>query len=367
MNTGKVNAEIKLSSVGRSNTPLWLVKSLSENGIIVFIILIYIVFGYSIKYLYGHDLDIKVRFGHHWFDPFVLYFLIFYFAIYMTNECVIKKNISIKNLNKFCVDYLSLESLIGFTVVYFLLNPFFSVFSSLKSHIPNFNYYYADEVLMKIDQFIHFGNHPWEILQPILGLPILTQLLDLLYSLWFFLLFGVCLWMAITRRRRLRVQFFVSFFLIWILLGNALALLFSSGGPCYYNFFVEGHNPYSELFKYLSKSSYQDTPLVALQNQNILWQSFKSGVPLEFGGGISAMPSLHVAIAFLFVLVSNSVHKILCIIFLYYAIFIFLGSIHLGWHYAIDGYVAIFGVLVIWKLSNKLLNLIGYHGTSQVS
>jgi hypothetical protein len=39
---------------------------------------------------------------------------------------------------------------------------------------------------------------------------------------------------------------------------------------------------------------------------------------------------------------------------------IFLGSVHLGWHYAVDGYVAIVAVLLIWKMSDKILNFFGY-------
>src|SRR3546814_4974916 len=33
---------------------------------------------------------------------------------------------------------------------------------------------------------------------------------------------------------------------------------------------------------------------------------------------------------------------------LLYAVVIFLGSIHLGWHYAVDGYVSIVAVAAIW-------------------
>lgn len=28
---------------------------------------------------------------------------------------------------------------------------------------------------------------------------------------------------------------------------------------------------------------------------------------------------------------------------------ILFGSVYLGWHYAVDGYVAIIGVLLIWR------------------
>jgi membrane-associated phospholipid phosphatase len=67
------------------------------------------------------------------------------------------------------------------------------------------------------------------------------------------------------------------------------------------------------------------------------------------GGGISAMPSLHVAIV---VLIG------LCFRFRLprwqwgawtYAGVIFVGSIHLGWHYASDGLVGALGAWAIWR------------------
>ena len=124
---------------------------------------------------------------------------------------------------------------------------------------------------------------------------------------------------------------------------------------------VDGQSPYADLMNYLNASGYnQSTPLLALQNQKLLLNSYLSGVHLEFGGGISAMPSLHVAIAYLFVLVGMKIHNLLGVVFSCYALLIFLGSVHLGWHYALDGYVAIVAVLLIWKMSDKILTTLGY-------
>jgi hypothetical protein len=38
---------------------------------------------------------------------------------------------------------------------------------------------------------------------------------------------------------------------------------------------------------------------------------------------------------------------------------ILVGSVHLGWHYAIDGYAAIVGTLVIWCGVGKMIRRSG--------
>jgi len=237
MNQVDINSEISAQVLKKRNLPCWLIGLINDNLIIGIVVIVYIIMSVIVDTFYYNNKLVNINIGFHWFDRYILYFLLSYFFIYLFIKNVdAKKNKStiIDVANDFKTNYLSVERLIGFYLTYSLLNPFFSAFSSIKSHIPLFNYYYADKMLMKIDQFLHFGYHPWELLQPILGLPILTQFLDLLYSIWFFLLFGICTWMAISRFRRLRLQFFISFFMTWIILGNIMAIVLSSVGPCYY-------------------------------------------------------------------------------------------------------------------------------------
>jgi hypothetical protein len=71
--------------------------------------------------------------------------------------------------------------------------------------------------------------------------------------------------------------------------------------------------------------------------------------------GIAAMPSVHVALPVLYALAAWKLHRRLGILFGAYALLIFLGSVHLGWHYAVDGYVTLLIVPMVWWLSGKAL------------
>ena len=42
-------------------------------------------------------------------------------------------------------------------------------------------------------------------------------------------------------------------------------------------------------------------------------------------------------------------------LFALYGLIILLGSVHLGWHYAVDGYVSILAVPMLWWLSGVLV------------
>jgi hypothetical protein len=73
------------------------------------------------------------------------------------------------------------------------------------------------------------------------------------------------------------------------------------------------------------------------------------------GGGISAMPSLHVGVALFAVLVAFRQSRRVWVrgIAVAYLAVIYVGSIHLGWHYASDGLVAGAGMAVIWVSAGR--------------
>ena len=71
------------------------------------------------------------------------------------------------------------------------------------------------------------------------------------------------------------------------------------------------------------------------------------------GSGISAMPSMHNSFAVLMALSMYAVKRWLGILFIVHAIFIYIGSIALGWHYALDGIVSAPLTVLIWWLAGK--------------
>ena len=87
-------------------------------------------------------------------------------------------------------------------------------------------------------------------MQPILGHPLATIVIDTAYHvLWLMLLFIVALWHALGRHSfMVRTRFFVSFILILGLLGNLVTVLLSSAGPCYFDRVTGLASPYSPLF-----------------------------------------------------------------------------------------------------------------------
>jgi hypothetical protein len=236
-----------------------------------------------------------------------------------------------------------------------LILPFFgATFSNLKVLIPAIVPFSWDPTLSEWDRLLHGGYYPWQILQPLLGHPYVTSFINAVYHLWFFLAYGVICWqIASTDRPRLRMQYLLTFVLIWAVIGNIAAMLLSSAGPVYYGRITGLADPYAPLMTYLQHAS-TIAPVPALQVQDMLWKLYQSQ-GLALGGGISAMPSLHVAIAVSFVLLARAIDRRLAIAFAVFATLIFLGSVHLGWHYAIDGYAGIAGAWLIWRAVGWIL------------
>lgn len=224
-------------------------------------------------------------------------------------------------------------------------------YGSVKAAIPAITQYDLDPLFLRMDVWIH-GRHAWEILQPVLGYPVVTFAINSIYNLWIVLFYvtfcAVAIW---VEQPALRRRFLIAFLLCWMLLGNVAAILLPSVGPCFYALFY-GEDPYAGLMQYLRETD-RILPLTALDVQEMLITWWRRGDP-GLGRGISAMPSMHVSIACLMMLLSWRLGRGWAIAGTLFLICIFLGSIHLGYHYAVDGYASLIATPLIWWAAKAL-------------
>jgi hypothetical protein len=227
----------------------------------------------------------------------------------------------------------------------FIMVMFMYVFVQLKSNIPVLNPFAWDTTLAAADKAIHFGHEPWRLLQPIFGHATLTFLVNLNYNAWFAVMWVVWVFFAFAEQSSLnRTRFFLTFFSAWILVGGVMAIYFSSAGPCFYGRLGLTPDPYADLMSYL-RGVDSVIPVWAIEVQDLLWSGYSDHTSLE---GISAMPSMHNGSALLFALAGYQVSRTMGRVLAVHALFIFIGSVHLAWHYAIDSYMAWAVTLLLW-------------------
>ncbi|MGE4545480.1 MAG: phosphatase PAP2 family protein [Pedobacter sp.] len=323
--------------------------ALQDNSVLIFISIIYYLFTVAIGYYLHKKITYSIAFYYVEFFKYCYIFIFIYFSAIIVTYLVIYFNRGFSAFpliwSRLRSDNLCSSTIARFLVIFSIIPLFISSYSSLKQTIPFFNNYSLDPLFYRIDKLLHFNNSPWEIIQPIIGHPAITQFIDFCYLSWGSLFVYSLLYMACHANKRLRMQFFISLACCWILIGNILAVLLSSAGPCYFSE-VTGTSisPYEPLFQYL-----RSIPnLWAVGIQSALWKASQAGTFMPFGG-ISAMPSMHVSIAVLMTLLYRRVARWLGWLMIGFAVIIQIGSIHLGWHYAVDGYLSALLTVVIWK------------------
>ncbi|PTS80729.1 hypothetical protein DBR17_10515 [Sphingomonas sp. HMWF008] len=182
-----------------------------------------------------------------------------------------------------------------------------------------------------------FGTDPWRITHVVLASPWSTQALDLAYHAWFApMTLGVAFCAFARPGSILAWRYLATYCLLWILLGSFLAYVFPAAGPIYFASFQHETGRFVGLTQSLASEdaalrAHGAAGLSALRYQQQLLVNFKHGT-IMLGGGISAMPSLHNALAVLFACAAGHVSRPLGWLMTGYAGIVWIGSIHLGWH-----------------------------------
>ena len=242
---------------------------------------------------------------------------------------------------------------VGMPVLY-AINFFFIQ----KSLIAFVNPYSWDPVLAAWDKLLHFGRYPHEFVIPAadsLNLGLSTYF-DLVYYVWFVVLYiGLSYNLFLDTQRHRRLRFYWCFFLSWAVIGSAMALAFSSVGPLFFHdFYPALTDPYTGLVSHFMAHGETEFP-IANYSRTLLLKWATNGNMVNVNA-LSAMPSLHVAISWLMVLYAWQIGWRSTVAASVFCASIFFASVYFGFHYAVDGYVSIATVSLLWWLVGKLLD-----------
>jgi len=227
-----------------------------------------------------------------------------------------------------------------------------SLFLPLKYAIPQLVPFWLDPLLAHAEDRL-FGMDPWLILDRCLGW--LAVPMDWLYGLWLPTQTLILFLVVLQRGSAAKARVLMSYVLAWFLLGVVGATFFSSAGPIFYDRLF-GSAEFSGL-----RETLQDRGAwVALGESDRMWSSLASGRP-TIVAGISAVPSIHVAISFWMFLSARLMMPRAAGFAFAYAVLIWIGSVQLGWHYVTDGLAGLLGMLAAWKLGCHLQSKVGAH------
>jgi hypothetical protein len=228
--------------------------------------------------------------------------------------------------------------------------PFMYVYATFKYNIPVLAPFGWDATFEAWDRALHLGHPPWELLQPVLGGAFAMSILDANYLVWALAVWGTTIAIAFSGvQDELRARFFFTYLLCWTLGGTLLAIQMSSVGPCYWTLLGLPGDPYAGLMARIQAVD-AIIPIKALVLQKELWASYVGEGTIA---GISAMPSMHNAMALLVALAMPKLAPRLSVLAWAHCALVYAGSVLLAWHYAVDAYLSWAVTYASWRASAR--------------
>lgn len=224
----------------------------------------------------------------------------------------------------------------------FLVGVGASAFLPLKYAIPREVPFWLDRPIALAERAVFRGD-PWLLLDHLLGWA--ARPMDWLYGGWLPVQSLVLLLLVLSRPSPAKSRALIAYALAWFLLGLVAAVLLSSAGPLFYDRLFGGGS-----FSGLATTLRARGAVIALGESDRMWASFGETRP-GLVAGISAVPSIHVAISLWMFLTARSIMPRAKIPALAYFLLVWIGSVQLGWHYVIDGLAGALGLLAVWALS----------------
>lgn len=191
----------------------------------------------------------------------------------------------------------------------------------LNQYVP----FRAGPYLAAADHMLFLGHDPWRLVQwaNVHGTEVLY------HPLWFAVIMVTLLALAVARPSIGKSALLTTYFVLWTVTGPLIHCLLPAAGPLFYQKLGFG-----DRFAALPRSA--ETQAMA----DYLWQFYEHG-SFGPGNGISAMPSMHVVMMSWVVLVAAVTNRRLLPAALAMWVTIYVLSIALGWHFAMDGVIGV--------------------------
>jgi len=204
---------------------------------------------------------------------------------------------------------------------------------------PLLNYlvpFWADPMLADIDKVIFLGRDPWTILTWLNG----TAAAFFYHRGWFVMMILALIVVLSTPPSAQKSAAMLTYFLCWSVVGPLIHIVVPAAGPIFYM-----QLGYGDRFAAL------ETVSATREVAAYLWAIY-AGEGFGPGSGISAMPSLHIAMTAWMVLAAHAFARRLFVPTLLVGFLIFLLSIALGWHYAMDGITGGVTAWLCWRIAH---------------
>ena len=277
-------------------------------------------------------LAIGARIGFHYTIPFTSYLIaglvvvVIGFAVFVAFRMIQAREADVPlNISRFS----------SFAVGVLLVALQWAVILWLKTMLPISVGFWADPLLADVDHVL-FGSDPWLLAHTALSWA--GPLIDRTYVSWVPVKFVVLLCLLVAPESAFKVRALASYFL-FASVGSLSQFLLPSAGPIFYE--VMGHGSRFALLPI--------EPWVAEASTYLLADFHRAGG--RIGTGISAMPSIHVAAALWVALVIRAYDRRFApVVFAWFGL-ILIGSVFLGWHYAVDGIAGCAITLGAWRVA----------------
>ncbi len=232
----------------------------------------------------------------------------------------------------------------GAIIATFICGVFFLTFTMVKTSLTFAVPFYAGPALAQVDRWLHGGIDPWVLAHALAPWINADAAAGIYAGLWFIPAMYFPVILRLFDGDEARIERFVALFAFaWIVLGNIAAITFMSEGPVFYAR-VNGGDWFAPMSAALAAGGV--TASSAGQTQQFLWD-MHAAAGQTAGAGISAFPSVHVAmVTVMCAYAAERMRALLIPAIFIVAMYQFL-SVYLGWHYAIDGYASVAAVVAV--------------------